>query len=86
MKISKNKMLLLALTLATVLILTSAVNATNTTDHSTDNTISEKTSTSANSEIKETTITNEKIKTSKNNMEEKTTNQKRFHNNRWNNI
>ncbi|RAP46297.1 MAG: hypothetical protein BZ136_07765, partial [Methanosphaera sp. rholeuAM74] len=73
MKISKNKLLLLAITLATVLILTSAVNATDDTDKSIDNTLSEKTSTPATSEIKETTINKEKI-TSKNNMEEKTIN------------
>ena len=73
MKISKNKMLLLAITLITVLILTTAVNATNTTDHNTPNTISEKTSTPANSEIKETTI-KEKVKTSNKKMEEKTIN------------
>ncbi|AWX32685.1 Ig-like domain-containing protein [Methanosphaera sp. BMS] len=74
MKLSKNKLLLLAITLATVLILVTSVNATNTTDHNTDNTISEKTSTPANSEIKETTTTKEKITTKNNKIEEKTIN------------
>jgi len=74
MKISKNKkLLLLAITLATVLIITSAVNATNTTDHNTHNTISEKTSTPATSEIKETTI-KEKITSKNTKTEEKTIN------------
>ena len=63
---SKSKILFLALTLVSVLILVSAVNATNMTDQTNDNTISEKISTPATSVIKEETTTKEKIETTKN--------------------
>ena len=71
---NKNKkMLFLAAALVTVLILVSAVNATNTTDKSIDNTISEKTSTTTSNVIKETTTKESVTKTQKTiNKENKT--------------
>ncbi|RAP44612.1 MAG: hypothetical protein BZ136_08700 [Methanosphaera sp. rholeuAM74] len=60
----KNNMkIFLALALATVLILVSAVNATDSTDNSIDNIISEETSTPVSSVIKEETPIKEKIET-----------------------